>query len=407
MSASRVCLKMVRESGFEVDDLPVELSDDADARRAQLAHPQAAVGSIPITIWPGSWACPASSSYSSPIPASPFGNRREARRTALDSSPVNPVRCASILIATLPACATTRATTRKQTTQPTTKYASLPSSFPFGSSDLRQAQESPTGQALWCIYNASRPPCTIRASSRPKIGAVCWHCPQSALVRQMIYHASMTLSARSKLLLRRFGLESTARRVVENNTVAAVAGLSSYSYRRNTKDDFHLSLLMSFILNQDSNCIDIGANRGKMLKQMLFLAPNGRHLAFEPIPELADRLRQLFPQAFVHSVALSDSNGTASFSCIVGDEAFSGLSDRHFSGSNNLVHYDVPTARLDDVIPDDFATSFIKIDVEGAEYLVLSGARNTLKGTSPPSGSSTAPTLLRISRRRQHRYGTF
>ena len=41
------------------------------------------------------------------------------------------------------------------------------------------------------------------------------------------------------------------------------------------------------------------------------------------------------------------------------------------------------TARLDDVIPDDFVCSFIKIDVEGAEYLVLSGARATLKRYHP------------------------
>lgn len=193
----------------------------------------------------------------------------------------------------------------------------------------------------------------------------------------------MTLSARSKLLLRQLGLESTARRVVEKKQVAAVLGLSSYNYRRNTKDDHHLSLLMSFILNERSNCIDIGANHGKMLKQMLFLAPLGRHLAFEPIPELAADLRRLFPEASVHSVALSDSNGTARFSCIVGDEALSGLSDGPLAGSKNLVHYDVPTARLDDVIPEDFAPSFIKIDVEGAEYLVLSGARDTLKRYRP------------------------
>ena len=61
----------------------------------------------------------------------------------------------------------------------------------------------------------------------------------------------------------------------------------------------------------------------------------------------------------------------------MGDEAYSGLGDRHFAGANDIVHYDVPTARLDDVIPDDFACSFIKIDVEGAEYLVLSRTDST------------------------------
>jgi len=80
----------------------------------------------------------------------------------------------------------------------------------------------------------------------------------------------------------------------------------------------------------------ISAQIMAMLKQMLALAPDGRH-----------------------------------------------LSDRHLTGAKNVEHFDVPTARLDDVIPDDFVCSFIKIDVEGAEYLVLSGARATLKRYHP------------------------
>jgi FkbM family methyltransferase len=193
----------------------------------------------------------------------------------------------------------------------------------------------------------------------------------------------ITLSAKLKLLLRRVGLEPLARRVADNRKVAAIAGLSSYSYRRNNRDDAHLSLLMSYLLTEDSDCIDIGANHGKMLGQMVALAPHGRHLAYEPIPELADQLRRRFPDATVESIALSDSKGTAKFSCVVGDEAYSGLSDRHFAGSDNLTHFDVPTAPLDEVIPQDYAPSFIKIDVEGAEYLVLAGARETLKRSKP------------------------
>lgn len=193
----------------------------------------------------------------------------------------------------------------------------------------------------------------------------------------------ISASARLKLLLRRVGLERAARRVVANKKVAKLTGVLGYGYRRNFKDDRNLSLLMSFILNDDSACIDIGANQGTILHQMIALAPNGHHLAFEPIPALADRLAQLYPKAAIKSIALSDSNGTAQFSCLEGDEAYSGLSDRHFSGSSNLVHFEVPTARLDDVLPDDFAPTFVKIDVEGAEYQVLCGARATLTRYKP------------------------
>jgi FkbM family methyltransferase len=191
------------------------------------------------------------------------------------------------------------------------------------------------------------------------------------------------VTARLKLAVRRLGLEPVARRIYFNPKVTAATGLLSPGHRRNVKDDLHMSLLMSFILDARSNCIDVGANHGNMLGQMVCLAPAGQHLAFEPIPELADDLRRRFPTASVFPVALSDSNGTARFSCVVGDEALSGLSDRQFSASSNIVHYDVSTARLDDVIPADFAPAFIKIDVEGAEYAVLNGARDTLKRYKP------------------------
>ena len=193
----------------------------------------------------------------------------------------------------------------------------------------------------------------------------------------------MTVTARLKLAARRLGLEPAARRIYFHPKVEAAAGLVSPSHRRNVRDDRHMSLLMSFILDDRSNCIDIGANHGTMLAQMVRLAPAGRHLAFEPIPEFADDLRRRFPTASVFPVALCDSNGTAQFSCVVGDEALSGLSDRQLSGSNDIVHYDVSTARLDDVTPPDYAPAFIKIDVEGAEFAVLSGARETLKCYKP------------------------
>jgi FkbM family methyltransferase len=193
----------------------------------------------------------------------------------------------------------------------------------------------------------------------------------------------VTVTAQLKLAVRRLGLEPAARRIYFHPKVAAATGLLSPGHRRNVRDDLHMSLLMSFILDARSNCIDVGANHGNMLGQMVRLAPAGRHLAFEPIPELADDLRRRFPTASVFPVALCDSNGTARFSCVVGDEALSGLSDRQFSRSSNILHYDVSTARLDDVTPPDYAPAFIKIDVEGAEFAVLNGARETLKRFKP------------------------
>jgi SAM-dependent MidA family methyltransferase len=43
---------------------------------------------------------------------------------------------------------------------------------------------------------------------------------------------------------------------------------------------------MSRVLKKDSNCIDIGANEGTILRDMLKFAPRGDHMAIEPIPDL-------------------------------------------------------------------------------------------------------------------------
>jgi precorrin-6B methylase 2 len=38
-------------------------------------------------------------------------------------------------------------------------------------------------------------------------------------------------------------------------------------------------------LKKDSNCIDIGANLGHILMEIVAAAPKGKHYAFEPIPD--------------------------------------------------------------------------------------------------------------------------
>ncbi|TAM86504.1 MAG: hypothetical protein EPN43_10485, partial [Jatrophihabitans sp.] len=63
---------------------------------------------------------------------------------------------------------------------------------------------------------------------------------------------------------------------------------------REGKDNRHLELLLGWLLRHDSNCIDVGAHEGRFLSHMVNRSPDGQHLAWEPIPHLAQQARKTF-----------------------------------------------------------------------------------------------------------------
>ena len=52
-------------------------------------------------------------------------------------------------------------------------------------------------------------------------------------------------------------------------------------HRKQRVDDKKLRLLLQSTLTHTSNCIDIGAYRGRVLAEMVRVAPNGQHIAYE------------------------------------------------------------------------------------------------------------------------------
>lgn len=159
--------------------------------------------------------------------------------------------------------------------------------------------------------------------------------------------------------------------------------------RRNRRDDHHLRLLLRFGLHADSNCLEVGANQGIFLHDICRVAPDGHHIAYEPIEHLSEKLARRFPTVEVRNRALSDHNGQAEFLRVIdpGWQGLSGLADHVAPGSRphgvRTELTTVATERLDDHLPPGWLPAFVKIDVEGAELLVLRGALSTLRRAKP------------------------
>jgi FkbM family methyltransferase len=153
--------------------------------------------------------------------------------------------------------------------------------------------------------------------------------------------------------------------------------------RREARDNEHMRVLLAACLRPDSNCIDIGAHSGGILREIVRCAPQGRHIAYEPLPHLAEALARDFPGVQVRAAALSDHDGQASFVHDRTEPMRSTLDPNVFTDHAHAATIDVPVERLDSALGPDYSPTLIKVDVEGSEAKVLAGAVETLRRSRP------------------------
>jgi FkbM family methyltransferase len=150
-------------------------------------------------------------------------------------------------------------------------------------------------------------------------------------------------------------------------------------------DQHGMRVLIAASLARDGQAIDVGAHTGTILREIVRVAPAGRHIAYEPLPDCYEHLRHAFPQVDVRNAALSDQSGETSFIHVRAAPEYSGLRERSYPGYEDSPRetITVRTERLDDALPPAARPNLIKIDVEGAELLVLRGAIETLRVHRP------------------------
>jgi FkbM family methyltransferase len=140
-------------------------------------------------------------------------------------------------------------------------------------------------------------------------------------------------------------------------------------------------------VKHDACCIDVGALRGAFVDVMLAHAPEGRILAFEPVPDLFAELERKYvdvENVLLYPYAVSDTSGTSSFAHVVSNPAYSGLRKRVYDrAEEEVAQISVKTARLDDFVDRSQSVPFIKIDVEGAELSVMRGGAETIRRNKP------------------------
>ena len=129
--------------------------------------------------------------------------------------------------------------------------------------------------------------------------------------------------------------------------------------------------------------VDIGANWGMYTTALTRLGC--RIVAFEPNPREAAHLRRAFPRIQVEQCGLGSEAGNATLRVplMANGVAMSGFGTLgefavRFERETSV---SVPIRRLDDFKLED--VGFIKMDVEGFEYLVLDGAAETLARCRP------------------------
>lgn len=154
--------------------------------------------------------------------------------------------------------------------------------------------------------------------------------------------------------------------------------------RQAEREAIGIRAVLASALHADATYVDVGANRGQILREAVRVAPQGQHVAFEPIPTLAGAIASAFPGVDCRQIAVGASTGVAQFCHFTQMDGWSGLRrSPEVSDERGHPKYITVTVSTLEVELATVTPSVLKIDVEGAELEVFEGGRAVLRDARP------------------------
>jgi FkbM family methyltransferase len=130
---------------------------------------------------------------------------------------------------------------------------------------------------------------------------------------------------------------------------------------------------------------DIGCNAGSFLKTSKTYSNTIEFHCFEPHPELYNFLSKEYKECKINNICVSEYNGTCKINIPSLSVGISSIMNRSvfedLKNSQEIYKLDVECITLDSYCKNNNIEKidYIKIDVEGAEFMVLKGCLNLLK----------------------------
>ena len=198
-----------------------------------------------------------------------------------------------------------------------------------------------------------------------------------------------------RAMLRSFAVAVLGRQCVPRRILFGLASgyrmwlspAENLSYLAGTAEP-HLQRAIRRYVKYGATAYDIGANLGYVsLSLAKKVGANGRVFAFEPLPENLEKLRKnialnKLKNVSIESSAVSDRTGRDVIR-VAGNASMASMAWHQHDPS--AVEIAIQTIALDELTESGRIPMphFVKIDVEGAEGMVLSGMRRTISTARP------------------------